>query len=222
MREIAGVLCDLDGTLIDSEPFHQEAWNILVAQHGHTPEPDWNRDCIGLPDIHACNKARALYPKLQDIPDLLEQKQATFRDLVRKQGKALVFPGVFEKLEELTAAGVKLAVGTNSILKNTRLCLEATELLRYFPVVVTMDMVKNGKPHPDIYATAAERLGLPPERCAVLEDATAGIEAGKAAGCLVLGILNSWPAEVMSRADRLFDNTPAAMGWALANRIMHA
>lgn len=222
MREIEGVLCDLDGTLVDSECLHLEAWNRVLADYGHTPPADWNDDCIGLPDQHARDKAARMFPALAEVGDLLEQKQARLRDLLVRRGRALAYPGVADRLAALAAAGVGLAVGTNSIMINTRTALAAAGLLDFFPVIVTLDTVERGKPSPDIYATAARKLGLAPERCAVLEDSTAGVQAGKAAGCLVLGILSTWPAAVMAGADRLFDTTAAAMAWTLEEKVNHA
>ena len=222
MREIAGVLCDLDGTLIDSEDLHLESCNILLEGYGCNPPHHWNEDCIGLPDNYARDKAWAMFPALQDVSDLLEKKQEIFRDLVAKRGPRLAYPGVESKLAELKSAGVKLAVGTNSVLINTRAALEATGLARFFPVVVTLDQVRHGKPYPDIYAAAADGLGLPPGRCVVLEDSTAGVAAGKTAGCLVFGVLNTWSAAKLAGADRIFDNTPSAMAWMLEKRVNYA
>lgn len=222
MRGIEGVLCDLDGTLVDSEDLHLDAWNLLLESHGCNPPLHWSDDCIGLPDTSTCDKARLLFPELRKVEDLLERKQDIYRELVVKRGPRLAYPGVENKLAELKAAGIKLAVGTNSVMRNTRTALEATGLDRFFKVVVTLDRVRLGKPHPGIYATAAGDLGLPPGRCVVLEDSAAGIAAGKAAGCLVFGVLNTWPAAKLAGADRIFDNTPSAMAWMLEEKVKYA
>ncbi|MDR1536011.1 MAG: HAD family phosphatase [Planctomycetota bacterium] len=215
MRKIEGVLCDLDGTLVDSEKYHLEAWNILAARGGDRPDGEWNLDCVGLPDRHTCEKARRLFPGLRKIPDPIKAKGDIFRELVARSGTALAFPGVGERLERLAAAGFRLAVGTNSLRRNTLATLEAAGLRAFFPAVVTLDSVANGKPAPDIYAAAAAETGLPPARCAVLEDSPAGIVSGKSAGCLVLGILNTWSADRLPGADRFFADTAGALDWLL-------
>ena len=220
--QIKALLCDLDGTLIDSEGLHLEAWNILLRDHGYAPPPHWNADCIGLPDQYALEKACCLFPDLQNIPGLLLRKQACLRDLMKETGEKLAYPGIADMLARFSDAGVKLAVGTNSILINTTVALEAAGLAPFFPVVVTLDQVENGKPHPDIYATAARRLGFEGTDCAVIEDSTAGLNAAKAAGCLALGVTTSWPAASLAVADRLFDDTPSAMAWTLSERVKHA
>lgn len=217
MPRIEGVLCDLDGTLVDSEPSHLNAWNILIERDGHTPpSPHWNDDCIGLPDTYARDKTYDTFPDMRaKYPNLLEMKQEAFRELIARLGEKLAYPGVAEQLERLRLSGVKLAVGTNSVMVNTRASLTASGLLRFFPVIVTLDTVTRGKPDPEIYRTAAEKLGLAPERCAVLEDSTAGLASGKAAGCLVLGITNTWKASALTDAEKTFDSTAAAMDWII-------
>lgn len=216
--DLDGILCDLDGTLVDSEPYHLEAWNILAARCGYAPDPRWNRDCIGLPDIHTSEKAVRLFPEMAKLSDPVAAKQDIFRELVVRRGAALTFPGVAEGLASLSAAGLALAVGTNSLMRNTRATLEAAGLSRFFPVIVTLDTAARGKPSPDIYLAAAGRLGLLPERCAVLEDSPAGVAAGKAAGCLTLGVMSTWTADQLPGADRYFSATSDAIEWILATR----
>lgn len=215
MRRLEGVLCDLDGTLVDSEPFHLEAWNILLRREGYETKGEWNEHFVGLPDEQTWTGLIQLYPKMSRFDNLLEMKQTEYRKLIIAQGRDLAYPGVEEKLNELVKKGIKLAVGTNSGKENTTIALEASGLLKYFAVLVTYDMVKEGKPNPEVYQTAAELLGLEPAACAVLEDSPAGIAAGKAAGCLVIGVTNSWPEDGIPGADRYFSDTASALGWII-------
>jgi HAD superfamily hydrolase (TIGR01509 family) len=213
MQEMDGILCDLDGTLVDSEKYHLEAWNILVARVGFHPDAKWNLDCIGLPDVRTAEKACRLFPGFRQIANPLAAKDEIFRDLIIRAGVDLLFPGVEERLGRLAAAGLRLAVGTNSIRRNTLTSLEAAGLRRFFQEIVTLDSVANGKPAPDIYLAAAHRLGLAPENCVVLEDSPAGVVSGKAAGCLVFGVMNTWTADRLSGADRFFADTVGALDW---------
>lgn len=200
---IEGVICDLDGTIVDSEGVHMDAWNDLIRHYGHTPPgTHWHDDCIGLPDSAARDKTIAIFPDLAEYKDeIVAMKERIFRDIVAKKGLAMAYPHTREKIRALRDLGVKLAVGTNSVLVNCAASLAASGLEEFFPVVVTVDQVERGKPAPDIYATAAERLGLEPARCVVLEDSTAGLESARAAGCVVVGIENTWPAEKLTPSD---------------------
>ncbi len=211
-----GVLFDLDGTLIDSEDLHRDAWNSVIAQCGETPTADWHVDTVGLPDEYARDKVRRLFPKVRDAGgDILEMKQKAFRRLAGEKGKALAFPGVEDCIVRLRKAGTLLAVGTNSVRVNTEATLEAAGLRQHFDVLVTIDSVENGKPAPDIYRAAAERLGLAPDECAVLEDSPAGLRSAKDAGCAALALATSMSESELHPRDRLFANTVAALDWIL-------
>lgn len=219
MSHIEGVICDLDGTLVESENLHLEAWNELLRRNGHQPpSPNWNDDCIGLPDTYAAEKTIGLFPSMGDANAINEEKQVIYRELVKRKGRALAFPGLYDELTRIRDAGIPLSVGTNSIFANTRAALDAAGLGEFFSILVTLDQVERGKPAPDIYLEAARRMGLPPERCAVLEDSTAGIAAARAAGCLVLGLTTTWSADKLDGADRIFASTADALGWVLDQR----
>lgn len=215
---IDGIICDLDGTIVDSEGVHMEAWNELIRSFGHTPPDEhWHDDCIGLPDTVARDKTISVFPDLAKYTDeIVDRKQDIFRELVVKKGSALAFPGVHERLAALREAGIGLAVGTNSIELNSIASLKASGLAEFFSVIVTIDQVKRGKPEPDIYSEAAKRLGIPSGRCAVLEDSTAGLAAGRAAGCIVVGIENTWKADKLIPSDFVFPDTCKALEWVLA------
>lgn len=215
MRDIEGILFDLDGTLVDSEKLHLVAWNMVLESHGIVLPANWNDDYIGIPDIDNAAKLVDMFPVLADKVRLNDRKQELYRDLVRDSGRGISYPGLEDRLRRLSGCGVKMAVGTNSIEANTRAALEAAGLIEFFPVRITFDKVTHGKPHPEVYLTAALRLGLRPERCAVIEDSVAGVASGKAAGCLTFGVLNTWPAAVLSAADRIFDDTASALDWML-------
>ncbi|MCD8351455.1 MAG: HAD family phosphatase [Planctomycetaceae bacterium] len=223
MNRIDGVICDLDGTLVESEDLHLLAWNELVIRAGHQPpSPNWNDDCIGLPDTYAAEKTIGYFPDMGDAEKVNADKQIIYRELVANKGRALAYPGLYDMLKRVRDAGIPLAVGTNSVLANTKAALEAAGLAEFFPIAVTLDQVENGKPAPDIYFEAAKRLGIPPERCAVLEDSTAGLAAARAAGCLVLGLTTTWPADKLTDADHIFTSTADALGWVLAQREANA
>ncbi len=128
---IEGVLCDLDGTLVDSEQTHLDAWNALLERNGHFPGSEWNRDCIGLPDTYARDKAIRLYPDMAEHDDLLNEKHTLFRQMIAAKTN-LAYPGVRDGLIRLAQAGIKLAVCTNSKMQNTRLALETAGLLGFF------------------------------------------------------------------------------------------
>lgn len=215
---VKGVIFDLDGTLIDSEDIHLEAWNKLIETHGQTPPPHWHDGTVGMPDTFARDKACRLMPALEPLRDtLVEEKQVVYRALADEKGRALAFPGVEESIVALKKAGIGLAVGTNSVLVNTRSTLTAAGLIGYFDILVTFDAVENGKPAPDIYLAAAQKLGLAPADCMVLEDSPAGLQAARAAGCMVTALATSTgDTDTLVPRDYLYPTTAEALDWILS------
>lgn len=111
-------------------------------------------------------------------------------------------PGLLESLERFKAAGFKLAVASSGAQKYIELVLNKFEINGYFDAVVTGDDVKVGKPHPEAYLIAAEKLRVGAQECLVLEDATKGIQSAKAAGCKCVAVSNpNVPAQDFSEAD---------------------
>lgn len=216
MRDIAGVLFDLDGTLVNSEDLHLGAWNRTLAGFGLELPDGWNAAAIGVPDIVTAERMSKRYPDLLPGKDEINNvKQNLYRRLVMERGRDIAYPGVEEVVLRLAAEGIGTAVGTNSDAANTETALAAAGLLDYFPVRVTLDAVARGKPDPEIYVTAARLLGLAPERCAVIEDSVSGVAAGRAAGCLTLAVTTTSPASALAEAERFFPDTPSAVKWIL-------
>lgn len=215
---IKGVIFDLDGTLIDSEGIHLEAWNKLIENHGETPPPHWHDGTVGMPDTFARDKMCRLMPAMRPHCDtLVEEKHLVYRALAKEKGKALAFPGVEDRIIRLRDAGIGLAVGTNSVLVNTKATLTASGLIDYFDILVTFDAVENGKPAPDIYLAAAKKLGLSPDECMVLEDSPAGLKAARAAGCMVTALTTSTSdTDSLNPRDYLYPNTAAALDFILS------
>lgn len=209
------VLFDMDGSLIDSEILHFTAWKDLLGRFGHDIPAGWVDMFIGVPD------ADALQFAVEQIPDLggkisLAAKEEIFGQLAAEKGDEFCFPGVAEGLAKLENAGLKLAVGTNSVMHNTRANLELAGLGGFFETIYTLDTVAAGKPAPDIYQACLRELEVTPEKAVVVEDSVAGIKAGLAAGCLVLGVTTTLPAEKIAMADKIFASTVDAIDWILA------
>lgn len=186
-KSLKGLLCDLDGTLADSEPLHCAAWlDLLDKQYGADYDKHWFEQWIGTSDRVVAQWLidHHGWPVSQET--LIKQKQERFQEAVRRQGKT--FTGVPEALAEITGGRFPLAIATNSGRSDADLMIAATGLDRFTSVSVTASDVKHMKPAPDIYLLAAERLGLPAGRCIAIEDSGPGGEAARAAGCYLIGL----------------------------------
>ncbi len=194
------VLWDVDGTLVDTAELHFQAWCVLAREIG---EPftradfartfGWRNPEI-IPLLFGGNHSPA------DVARLGDRKEDLYRDEAKK-GVALL-PGVGALLAAVAEAGGKQAVGSSAPRKNLDLILDMTRTAAFFGAVVAMEDVQRGKPDPQVFLLAAERLGVPPERCIVMEDAPVGVQAAKAAGMKAVGVtfVGHHPAEKLRGA----------------------
>ncbi len=195
-----GVIFDLDGVVIDSSAQHEKAWELLAEEIGKPLPPGHFKQGFG-------KKNQEIIPHLlhwstepEEIHRLGERKEEIFRELANEQG-VLILPGARELLVALRTAGIPRALGSSTPRSNLAALFSATGLGELFDAVVCGDDVKNGKPAPDVFLLAAERLGFAPADCLVIEDAHVGIEAAHRARMKVLAVATTHPLEELTDAD---------------------
>ncbi len=190
-----GVLWDLDGTLVDSAGYHWLAWRDTLAAEGRAVGPEDFANAFGMRNDEIL---RDLYGKdlaPEWIERVSESKELAYRRLLREQGLSAL-PGAMAWLARLRESGWRQALASSAPRPNIDAVLEILELGSYLDVVVSADDVGRGKPDPAIFLAAAQRLGLPPARCVVVEDAPAGLEAARRAGMRAIGVLSSHHTEL--------------------------
>ncbi len=184
---IQAILFDCDGVIADSEP----TWNEIDRAHlAHFGVPDYD----GSLKSHVIGKGFSLagafykdrFALVEPLEDLIEQRTGVAAHFYAKS--VPIFDGVPEVLTELKAMGLQLALATSSVSRLILPFLRRCDIEKYFDVIITGEMVKLGKPHPDIYLLAAEKCGAEAKNCIVIEDALAGLEAGRAAGATTIAI----------------------------------
>ena len=196
-----GVIFDLDGVLIDSFALHHEALEALASELGVTASEEFHRARFGTRTV---DTLRAMLPEGlsdEEIARLVERKEAMFRELAR--GRLTSPPGALELVRSLKASGFQLAIGSSTLAENVAEVLEELGITWAFDAISTGDEVGAGKPEPDIFLLAAAKLGLPPGRCVVVEDAVPGVEAANRARCPVIAVTTSHPAERLGHATRV-------------------
>lgn len=212
MKNIKGIVFDMDGVLVDSEPIHIDAWNEIFGEFGHHFDMEWFHQWIGVSDKNFMLKIVEMYQIPADAEDLLQRKRAVFENKIA-QGVP-PHKGVKEILPELKH--LKLAVATSSNRKGATISLQGSGLLPFFQSVVTADDVLKHKPNPDCYLKAVENLGLNPSDCIGIEDSVSGIKAAKTAGLFVIGVSTSLPAHHLTpHADLVLESTEGAVRWIL-------
>jgi mannitol-1-/sugar-/sorbitol-6-phosphatase len=182
------VIFDLDGTLIDSTPAVMRAWSAWENEYGLAP-----MDMLRHHGVPSASVVRAVMPEhLQEaaMRRITEIEMANLHDVV-------VLPGAVEALASLATA--KNAIATSCTVPLAEARIAAAQLVPP-SVLVTVDDVTHGKPHPEPFLEAARRVGADPRRCLVVEDAPKGLEAARAAGCFTLAVVTTTPREAL-RAD---------------------
>ena len=185
-----GVLWDVDGTLVDSAEQHYEAWRVTLAECGRSFDRDEFAAGFGQRNDAILRRTLGAQITVQDIQRIGDTKEARYRELVRTRG-ITTLPGVREWLGRLRADGWRQAIASSGPLLNAHTIITALELEGTFGAVVSADEVPHGKPDPDVFLAAAARLDVAPARCVVVEDAPAGVEAGRRAGMRTLGVLTT-------------------------------
>ncbi len=190
------LLFDLDGTIVKSEGIHHEIEHAIFHKHDvHPVEGDW-ADTTGRTSLAIFRRFIDKY----NIPATPEQLVQEKTDMFCKvaPSKLQMFAGFHELLRR--ADGWRRALVTSSEAGIALATLDLFKIRDLFETLVTGDIVKKGKPDPEPYALAAQRLGIEPRRCVALEDALNGIKSAKAAGCRTIAITNSFSAKELKLA----------------------
>ena len=181
------VLWDMDGTLVDSEEFHWLSWRDTMAAEGVPISHDQFVVTFG-------QRNDSILPRWLGVdatPDRIQRvgdaKEELYRRLVHESGLAPV-PGAAEWVRRLQQENWRQAVASSAPRANLDVVLEVIGLKDCFQAIVSAEDVTAGKPDPQVFLTAASRLGVPPSQCVVVEDAAAGVEAARRAGMRSIGV----------------------------------
>ena len=180
------VIFDLDGVLADSEPWWNEIDAKLLAEYGVTYRGEYHRNVLGVSYRVAVDFYKKALNLSVSTDELMLRRAEIATDLFAN--RVGLFPSAKEVLQELRRMNLHLAVATSSVSLSARPFLDRHQLTAFFEVIVTGDEIERGKPHPDIYLRAAEKLGVAADECLVIEDALSGIAAAKAAKMRVAAI----------------------------------
>lgn len=202
------LIFDCDGVLVDSEKLSCGAWLPVLARHGVSASASEIERFIGKTDQDLLDYFRG--KSGLSLPDGLMSERET--EYFAKARKALrPFPGLASVLQELRARGWELAVASSSRPLKLQFNLRHTGLEQYFGVVCSGVEVKRGKPAPDLFELAAQRLGVDQQSCVVVEDSPYGIQAARAARMRAIGFSSSHDSDVLESAGAaaVFSSYPA-------------
>ena len=199
------VLWDMDGTLLDSTEYHWLAWRAALRVEGITLSYDRFLASFGQRNDTILRGHFGPTIPLAEIARIGDAKEERYRALVRERGIALL-PGVERWLTGLHAAGWRQAIASAAPRANVDTVLAIVGATEYFQAIVSAEDVQRGKPDPQVFLLAADRLGVPPARCVVVEDAPPGIEAAHRGGMRAIGVRTSHPGLEADIAVRTLDD----------------
>lgn len=197
---IRGVLFDMDGVLVDSEPFICRAAVLMFRELGFTVSPEDFIPFIGMGENRYIGGVAEKYRIPVDIEKVKARTYEIFGEIIRNRLSPL--PGSLEFISKCLNKNLRISLATSA--DRVKMVANMKEIglpLSTFHSIITGLDVVNKKPFPDIYIKAAESLGLKPGECLVAEDAVSGIRAGKTAGCRCLAVTSSFEAHMLSEAD---------------------
>jgi HAD superfamily hydrolase (TIGR01509 family) len=177
---IWGVVFDLDGLLVDSEPLQAESFNEVFAPYGIYLSEDDFEELVGYQTVDNFRHLRKKFAIETPLDELMALKRVAYHQLVRTRMVPCI--GAMELVEGLATLGARLAVASSSPREDVLLSLDTIGLSKYFPAVFAADDVAATKPAPDLYLKASAAIEVPPARCLAFEDSGAGLTAAVAAG----------------------------------------
>jgi HAD superfamily hydrolase (TIGR01509 family) len=184
VRTFAAVIFDLDGVLWDGEPLYHEAFDIVLAPLGHRISDDDYTNIIGTSVEASWGWVHDRFNLTDPLDRLVDAYDQAVLKLLKRPIEPL--PGVRSLIDELRRRGVPIAVASASLRQWVDATLRGLRLRHAFDAVVSASEVDNGKPAPDLFLTAARRLGLPPQRCLAVEDTLTGVRSAKAASMFTI------------------------------------
>jgi beta-phosphoglucomutase len=189
----------MDGVIVDSAYYHMRSWQETFGAYGITyTEADFKRS-FGQRNDEIIPHVLGKEFTPEKYTAIVDAKETAFRRLIR--GNVRAFPGVLGLLGALDTAGISQALVSSTPRENIDLITDSLNIKKYFDVVLSGDDVTEGKPSPQGYLLAAQRLAVSPADCVVIEDAVAGVQAARNGGMKCIAVTNTHPAASLREAD---------------------
>ena len=191
-----GFIFDMDGVVIDSNPYHKIAWEKFLAGQGvHYDDQLFDNVLSGRTGPTSLRLIFGEDLNREKLDLFLEEVDLNYQTILRQAEDVRPIAGVHAFLDQITNNGYRLALATSAPVLNIELALQKLKLENTFDHIVGKVDVSHGKPHPEVYLTTLELLGMAAENCIVFEDSKAGIQSAQNAGIKVVGIASSHSKE---------------------------
>ncbi len=205
-KYMKAVIFDMDGVLVDSQPYHFKADIDTMAEYGVIKDQKFYESFAGTLTADRMRTLKEMFGLDVPVEEMTIKRENMILDIMGKEDIKPV-SGIPEFLRSIKEKGLTTAVASSSDYKLINLILDRLKIAKYFDSVTSGSDVKRGKPSPDVFLLAAERIGIEPAECLVVEDSENGVKAAKAAGMKALGYINPTSGKQdLSLADFITDD----------------
>ena len=199
------VIWDMDGTIVDTAAQHFKAWQTVFSSHGVAFSREDFRKGFGLRNDDIIRDVMGAAVSPENIASISREKTELFREAVRREGVGPM-PGAVELIAALHERDIPMAVASSAPRQNAETFVKLLGIASYFKAIVSGEEIVKGKPDPEIFLLAAQKLNAEPHCCVVIEDAVGGIMAAKTAGMCSIGVATNHPRESLKLADLVVDS----------------
>lgn len=188
MRIMRAVIFDMDGVIIDSEPFHFRLERVIFEELGIGISDIEHEKYLGTNSHEMFDQIRKRFGLARSVEELVQDERSRYLEILRSPGIPVI-PGIPNLVKKIAEAGMSMAIASSAPHEQIELVMK-NDFGRHFPVRVSGDDVERSKPDPGIFIRAAELLDIPPSECWVIEDSVNGISAANSAGMTSIGFIN--------------------------------
>ena len=195
---IKGIIFDMDGTIVDSLPYHYEAWKIFFNENKVENFSEKLNEYKGGGTLDLMRTVYGNQYSKKELKKMSEDKEKIFRKIYKGEIKQIL--GFKKFLDELKSKDIMVGLASNAIRKNVSMIINELEIYDYFDSIICGDEVTNGKPNPEMFNETIDRFNINKDECLIFEDSLEGVLAAKNSGVKVIGITSSSSNKVLKDA----------------------
>ena len=203
-----GALFDWDGVIIDSHNQHEKSWSKLAEEENEVLPDNFFKMTFGMRNENIIPNFFGNWIDVtnqEEVTRLADRKEEIYREIIISDGIEPL-PGVRDLLQSLRSEEIACSIASSTPIANIETVMGMIELSDYFDAITAAEDVSNGKPNPEVFLKAAEKIKVDPKNCVVFEDAHVGIEAGLAANMQVIAVATTHPVESLGNAHMVTEN----------------
>ena len=205
MNKKIGIAFDLDGTLIDNNKYHIESWQVFYKKRGwQLTNETYNTYFNGKTNKDVLNFIYKKELSAEDIKQFTNEKESLYREIYAPFIQPI--EGLLQLLKSLKQAEIPMVMATSGIPDNIEFLFKHIDIKKYFKEIINFTHIKNGKPDPEIYQLAVQKLEIPANNCIAFEDAFSGIQSAKTAGLKVVALTTTHQKNELKNVDLIIDN----------------